>query len=403
MKLTTILLSLVLLAFWSCSDTEKSQTQAIEEPVPQGDTLVAIEQEPVQALPVSPKAPKKTKPIDLINKLIERHREPVQTFTVPSKAPSEVEGKYGSILYVNPSNLETVDGSPLGDEIQIKLREVMDRKSLVLNNAPTVSNGKLLVSGGAYFIELSSSNTALKLSEGQTFKVEFPKVTQEKMDVFYGEKDSRGSINWVESGASFKTKQLKKPAKPKEPSAPIAALVPKETDRNSDSTLVITGADSIKVLAYQKADEEYKAQQKAYQKSIKTYTGVELTSLGWINCDRFLRSGVPLTNVSLNFDKTGIDVARFILVFEDINSAMNSYFTPKTTLPTRAFLSIPINREVKLLALALRGKQALIFTSSFTIEKDQEIIIEFEEASDKAIGVELSQIGNFGSGTFERF
>ena len=98
-----------------------------------------------------------------LNDYLKMFEEPSQTFTVSSSKPAQVKGKKGTTVSINPSDLETVDGRPVGNNIQIELKELTNQQQLLRANAQTVSNGQLLVSGGAYFINMTSDGQQLKL------------------------------------------------------------------------------------------------------------------------------------------------------------------------------------------------------------------------------------------------
>ncbi|MDQ3072177.1 MAG: hypothetical protein M3Q97_02775 [Bacteroidota bacterium] len=77
-----------------------------------------------------------------VDKLLSELAEKPQQLTAPSDKPTTVTGAKGTVIHVDPTRLETVDGSPLGGNIEIELLEMTDNKSLLLYNAPTVSNGQ---------------------------------------------------------------------------------------------------------------------------------------------------------------------------------------------------------------------------------------------------------------------
>jgi hypothetical protein len=60
-----------------------------------------------------------------------------------------------------------------------------------------VSNGKVLISGGAFKIDINVGNESLVLKEGKTISVKFPKSTNEdEMQIFYGDRNEKGYLNW---------------------------------------------------------------------------------------------------------------------------------------------------------------------------------------------------------------
>ncbi|MFK7969678.1 MAG: hypothetical protein AB8F95_04885 [Bacteroidia bacterium] len=321
--------------------------------------------------------------IALIDSLLASYQKPPQIFTVSSQKPSTVTGKEGTILFIDPAKLEATDQSPLGENITVELREMTSATSMALNNAPTVSNDQLLVSGGAYYIGLSSNNKSLQLKEGQTMKAEFPKIAEENMSLFYGKKDSLGAVNWEKSEADFETKNLKKPTKPEEPNNQSLRI--KGTWEFEDIENILAYVDSTGNISnseeYQKELKRYLAQNKRYEEALKNYAEVDLTALGYINCDRFLKSGEILANVSLSITDGDIDNAKFYLVFSDINSVMESSLLRPFHSP--AFRNIPINKKVKLVGFAVNENKTYTFSKNFKVAQNQEIQVSFAETTER--------------------
>lgn len=144
--------------------------------------------------------------LEQVDKLLSDIAEKPQKYTSPSNKKSTVKGLKGTIIYVDPEHLETIDGSPLGDKIHIELLEMTDNSSMILNNTQTVSNGQVLVTGGAYYLNMTSNEKQLRIKSGKGLSVEFPKLTENEMELFLGERDSLGQINWIPTNESFESR-----------------------------------------------------------------------------------------------------------------------------------------------------------------------------------------------------
>lgn len=118
-----------------------------------------------------------------------------QHFSVSAKKISLLKSKGGLKITVNPSVLEKEDGSSAKGDIDINIIELTGVNDLFKSNAATVSNGKLLISGGSYFIEMRNDGNKLRIKNGQALQVEFPLLQKEDMELFYGERDSAGNMN----------------------------------------------------------------------------------------------------------------------------------------------------------------------------------------------------------------
>lgn len=122
-----------------------------------------------------------------------------QKFTVPGKKISVVTAGKGLRVTINPAALELEDGTPVEGKIDVSIIELTTSSDLFKSNAATVSNGRLLASGGSYFIGMESNGQQIRLKEGRSLSVDFPVLAEGEMELFYGERDSVGSMNWVKA------------------------------------------------------------------------------------------------------------------------------------------------------------------------------------------------------------
>ncbi|HQZ25589.1 MAG TPA: hypothetical protein PLD18_09850, partial [Flavobacterium sp.] len=108
--------------------------------------------------------------IEKLNSEVKKFEVKSQIFIISSKKQTKVKSKLGTTIYVNPEELENIDGTNIGENIEIELKELTNQKELLKSNAQTISNGKLLVSGGAYFINMKSNGKQLKLKNNKFLK-----------------------------------------------------------------------------------------------------------------------------------------------------------------------------------------------------------------------------------------
>ncbi|TBN03944.1 hypothetical protein EYD45_07980 [Hyunsoonleella flava] len=132
-----------------------------------------------------------------------------QEFKIALDSIIEVKGEKGTVLRFNPDDLETKSGAQLSsDSLTVELIELSTKQDLLLAKAQTVSNGKWLISGGAFKIDISQGSNTLVLKEGKTIDVTLPKNTNESdMKLFYGKRDAIGNMNWAKSRTSLREKE----------------------------------------------------------------------------------------------------------------------------------------------------------------------------------------------------
>lgn len=324
--------------------------------------------------------------LELVDNLLSEISEKPQQLSAPSDKPTTVTGAKGTIIHLDPSRLETVDGSPLGDNIQIELLEMTDNSNLLLNNAQTISNGEILVTGGAYYLNMTSNGKQLKMKDGMGLEVEFAKLSENEMELFLGERDSLGQMNWIRAEQQFESKNLEEPVKP-EPKSTISKMY-----GDSDLDDLFYYMDNIEpdtltqeeIEAYEKLVAEYKT-------ASNTYKAMELLSFGWINCDRFWNDPSPKTDIQLLVNKDSISGARIYAVFNDLNSVMTEYYWWGMS-DTASFDNIPIGKNLTIIALSAKNETPLFFETSINTSTDMLVNIEFNQTNQSYILERINQL-----------
>lgn len=299
--------------------------------------------------------------------LMDQVRDTPQILTAPASKKSSVKGKKGTIIQVDPKNLETVDGSPLGKNISVELLELTKSGEFLRNNVPTVSNGRLLVSGGAYYINMTSDGKQLKLKEGKSLEVQFPKIANEKMSLFYGQAIEGGGMNWVGGEESFVPE--------KKPNAKNESEKPKSEDSDPIGDIFAFLEDSA--LTNQAAKEEINRDRpvlemadKFTKAGIDLYAPLEIGEFGWINCDRFLGDERPLFVINCKERGAELNGVNRYLIFKSINSSMLDLNKEKS------FKNVPQGEKVELIVVGYAGNdfyysaKSLVVTGNMDVESD---------------------------------
>ena len=299
----------------------------------------------------------------VLDSVLKQFETPAQHLKASYAHPMVVRGAHGTVISVNPDDLTTVSGKPFSASIDIELKELTNVEELMRNRAATVSDGKLLVSGGAYYINLTCAGEQVKLKPGKSLKVQFPKITNNAMSFFYGQKDSLGQMNW-------------KPANPSQTNNdPSRAASERKMGGGIDTIeAIFEYADSAKMTSEEKQQNEL---------SKKVYYEISIQNFGWINCDYFWNTG-NLTTLNVVIDPA--DTFGFTLTylaFRDINSMMQGYFT--TSLSHCVFPNIPVGSKVELLAISLKNGKTYTYRSDIAIAANQNITIKLKETPDKDV------------------
>jgi hypothetical protein len=130
----------------------------------------------------------------------------LQIFSAQSNKISVIKAAKGLSITVDPSVLEKEDGSPVDGKININIIELTSANDLFKSNAATVSNGRLLASGGSYFIGMECNGQKLRIKKDKTMQVDFPVITANEMELFYGERNKENEMNWKRAGVNLQAK-----------------------------------------------------------------------------------------------------------------------------------------------------------------------------------------------------
>lgn len=296
-----------------------------------------------------------------------------QKLTVSSNKKTKVRGKGGTIIHVDPIDLSAEDGQPLGKTIDIELKELINQKDFLKANAQTISDGQLLMSGGAYYINMTSDGRQLKLKDKRGLKVEFPKLIENEMSLFYGQRDSLGQINWKEAAQKFEDVPKDSSYTEINESSETVWVIERESDLD-------IALDSTRASLTKEEKKKIKEQSKNYALSTQLYKAVEINQFGWINCDRFFE--IPnKTNLQLAFNpKDSIVSAYAYLVFEDIKSVLQyPYFVMGDKTFNSGFNSIPVGSKTKLIVFSLKNGKIFSHKSDLTIEHNELIQLTMNE------------------------
>ncbi|MBC7936624.1 MAG: hypothetical protein H7Y86_14835 [Rhizobacter sp.] len=384
-----------------------------------------------------------------------------QKFTADHKNVSVITAQKGLKVTIDPAVLEKENGQAVDDKIAVAIIELTDSEDFFKANVATVSNGKLLASGGSYFIGMECGGQKLRIKKGKTLSAEFPVLKAAEMELFYGERDSVQDMNWIRAGI-----KLEQPA-PREKiefadndqsSGPdilpglmttkegVALIHPslkrkvyyvnklmsleemvdsinahvvkvvidtvrmwpvftqqlaKGQHRDTGYLLARYGPEKQYILRtfrdIEKEKERKALAEKKRRQAIenwqpqtlagqlqKYYDPAGISSLGWINCDRFYRSPLD-TEVELDlpitFRSSGI---QYFLLYTSINGLMKGTLAPNEN---GSFVLPGQPAGQQLLLIAFIKKDGKIFQSkeSFVINKNKTVKLYFTEISGAAM------------------
>lgn len=309
--------------------------------------------------------------IGKLNKLLENMDESSQFYIISPDSIVTITGEYGTRFIINPSDLITQSGGEINDSIKIELKELTNQYQMAMANAQTISNNRLLVSGGAYFLEITTQGEKVILKPKKKIKIRFPILSQENMSLFSGNRDSLGRLFWTQEDINLKNERY---------------ILMKELDMlqfQLNNEMVgnrgIMGIGPMTKLLKYKIDS---LQSIIY--GDRLYPEIEFGNLEWINCDRFLEIENK-TNLMVNFlpsDK--VKTANIYLIFRDINSVMQEYYFDENKKNTNiTFNNIPVGANVKIISYTLKDNKIFTYSSNMIIKENETVSLPMNESNEK--------------------
>ena len=266
---------------------------------------------------------------------IDLEEENKQCFSFNPSIDETIYTASGNTFYFPPNTFENFNGVTIQNKnINICIWEFTDKKSLVYSGLTTEANGKMLESGGSFYITATYDGKELRLKKGELYTVEMPyKQSHTDMFTYYGNKKD-GNINWNV-----------------DKNEPVMV--------NGNNNLININ-EEVEIIDSEQFDEYGEVLDGASYEESESEEAVsfyEMTAgkLGWINCDRFYdaKNTSPLM-VRVN----SADDMVVRLVFRDINSVMPAYSNSNHKDQYEA-TGIPTGEKVLLLAYSVKDDNAV--------------------------------------------
>lgn len=254
--------------------------------------------------------------------------------TVTTSLTQTIVGKKGTRVTFSRFDFSMPDGSSPKVPFDIELREMITPGDIILNGVQTVSNGRILSTGGQVYIKATKDGKDLVLNQWSQLDILIPaKKIDTQMSLFYGnENGTTGDVNWV--------------------------AAPLDTARNNNRDSVIVRAPMTFL------DSAY---------------AVIPTQIGWINCDKFYKYEGAKTVVKVKSTVPSIDKLVVFLYLPEISSIIS--------ISNGVSLEIPVGQRIKIVAFAedTATQQRYFFLEEMIAVDKLEVLIEVRAATREEI------------------
>lgn len=123
-----------------------------------------------------------------------------QSFNVNSEVPSQIVGSKGTKITIPENAFVFGSGAVVSGNVKIEILEVIDQSSMIWYGMPTMSNGRILESGGQLMVKAYAYGQELGLANGKKLAIELPSDNNKpEMTLYYGmeTKSEIGDVNWL--------------------------------------------------------------------------------------------------------------------------------------------------------------------------------------------------------------
>lgn len=287
--------------------------------------------------------------------IYQRFKKEPQIFKANPKETIQIKGKEGTQIEIPKYSLVTKQNRTVTGEVEILLEEFYSAPDILLANLHTLSNGRILETGGMINIVIKHKNEELKLKKGSEIKIEFATDDMDRMETFYGE-IKNGVFNW------------KLDAEPEPTPLKIDSL-PIKGDTIRDMISIDTTSSNLNF-------------------TLKTKKHLTANKLNQINCDRFLKmNSNQLTSLQV---KTNLGPADVKIIFKNINSIMQSNRF-KDNLAS--FINLPLTYEIQIIGFTEIDGEPYYARKDITIQKDRIIELNLEKMNWEDFEAEVNKIG----------
>ena len=128
----------------------------------------------------------------------------------------------------------------------------------------------------------------------------------------------------------------------------------------------------------------------AIPKEIKSKYSVNLSELGWINCDRFYADNRKKINYKVDLGDTATNYYT-MLVFENMRSMMTGYIDDNKVV----FQNIPVGEPVKIISIGINKQGETVYSVTHTTTSERELKgLQFQTTSASELKASLSKLDN---------
>jgi len=311
-----------------------------------------------------------------------------ESLAVDPTKKQRLKCKEGTKISIPANTFVFEDGTLVKDPVELHVQEFYKTSDFLMANLSTSCNGEMIESGGMLKITARCSNREVFIQDGKAIDIKLPIGDEKKpgMEYFAGEETAQG-VNWNLASELFDKKGRGQRANRNYYKPMVTTDNGIQQLINDSATLNLNDVNYINNLDVNvQRNQNNRNNNMTWNMSQSTLNLgnnagdkylLEVTDLGWINCDRFIQVEEK-TPLMVSMDTTQAPSVK--LVFKDINSVMSGYYDSSTN--KYVFTGIPVGQKATLIAYSVTEDGAYFDSKEIIIKKDGSIEMDLNEVSE---------------------
>ncbi len=121
-----------------------------------------------------------------------------QHFFIDNSKDTIIESSDGIVFAIKANTFLNEDGKNISGQINLVIKEALSADEIVSSGLSTTSNGKLLETGGMFYLNAFNEGKEVKINPKNAIQAKVPtEEVKPGMMLYDGEKTADGQINWV--------------------------------------------------------------------------------------------------------------------------------------------------------------------------------------------------------------
>lgn len=146
-----------------------------------------------------------------LNELYKQLDLPQQSVMIDTDSDTTWTSASGTVFNIKAHSFVTELGKPVQGKVAFQVKEYTSKADFIMGRLSASSGGQMLESGGMFQLTVTAEDgQECKLKKGRKIDMQVPIKNEERKDlqVFYGNHDAQGHVDWKNSGGKIRSSRL---------------------------------------------------------------------------------------------------------------------------------------------------------------------------------------------------